>query len=191
MCQDELFFVHEGLLSMDTDWGRITLSKRELTVVPRGLSHLSGSLVRSVVALFQAHADPDRKNGHGCLTVSSSVDALPKRSVTREAAHLSHPYLPVHLAQVDEMSLRLVWCQGQSSWHLHAHHDELQWVQEGHLEIDTEIGLVGLLEDELVVIPRGMLHRLASGERTIALSLVHGELSPQAHMGRKEDTWPE
>lgn len=188
--QDELFFVQDGLLSIDTDWGRITLSRRELTVVPRGLSHTSGSVVRSIVVLLQAHADPDRKNGHGRLSADSSIDALPKWSVTREVARLSDPYLPVRLAQVDEMSLRLVLCQGRSRWHLHPHHDELEWVQEGHLGIETEAGLVELLEDELVVIPRGTLHRLESSRRTVALSLVRGELSPQAHMGREEETEP-
>ena len=188
--QDELFFVQDGLLSIDTDWGRITLSRRELAVVPRGLSHMSGSVVRSIVALLQAHADPDRKNGHGRLSAEPSIDALPKWSITREVARLSHPYLPDHLAQVDEMSLRLVLCQGRSRWHLHPYHDELEWVQEGHLGIDTETGLVELLEDELIVIPRGTLHRLESSRRTIALSLVRGELSPQAHMGREEETEP-
>jgi homogentisate 1,2-dioxygenase len=183
LTQDELFYVHSGILSLDTDWGRISLDQRELAVVPRGLAHLSSSLIHTSVILFQAQGDPERKNGHGRLIMEQSTGPLPKWAVVEEAERLPRPYLPAPLAQVDEMSLRLVWCQGETPWHQHPNHDELLWVEDGRLEVGTEEGLISVHEDELIVIPRDHIHRVTSIQHTIALSLIHGEVSPLTHMG--------
>jgi homogentisate 1,2-dioxygenase len=183
LAQDELFYVHSGILSLDTDWGRIALDRRELAVVPRGLAHQSSSLVHTCVILFQAQGDPERKNGHGRLDVEQGTGPLPKRSVIKEADRIPQAYLPVPLAQADEMSLRLIWCQGDTPWHKHSNHDELLWVEDGRLEVGTEEGPVSVHEDELIVIPRDRIHRVTSIQHTIALSLVHGEVSPLAQMG--------
>lgn len=181
--QDELFYAHSGLLSLDTDWGQVTLSERELAVVPRGVSHVSGSITRTVVLLFQAHTDPDRKNGHGRLMVDPRHGSLPKWRVAQEAGQLKQPYLPTHVVGVDEMSLRMVWCEGETPWHAHATHDELYLVTDGSLEVGNEWGLITAGEGTLVVIPRGTTHRLVSQQHTVALSLVHGELTPEAQVG--------
>jgi homogentisate 1,2-dioxygenase len=182
LTQDELFYVHSGMLSLDTDWGALMLSRREFAVVPRGLSHLSGSIIRTTVVLFQAQSDPNRKNGHGSLTVDSRSNSFPKWSVAEEATRLRQPYWPAPLAQVDEMSLRIIWCQGETPWHRHPDHDELLLVTEGRLDIGCELGPLTIAPDELAVIPRGRIHRLASSGRSIALSLIHNEVSPQAHI---------
>lgn len=186
LTQDELFYVHSGVLSLDTDWGTVMLSRREFAVVPRGLAHLSSSIVRTAVVLFQSQSDPNRKNGHGRVIVAPRHRALPKWSVTEAANFLHQPYLPLPLAQVDEMSLRLVWCQGETSWHAHTDHDELLFVMEGRLEIGSEVGLLSVAPDELVVVPRNKIHRLKATQRTIILSLIHGQVSPLAHMSYKE-----
>jgi|YNPNPStandDraft_1061719.scaffolds.fasta_scaffold11741_4 homogentisate 1,2-dioxygenase len=184
LTQDELFYVHSGVLSLDTDWGAIMLSRREFTVIPRGLSHLSGSVVRTVVLLFQSRSDPDRKNGHGRILLTPRPHALLKWSVAEEVNFLRQPYLPVPLAQVDEMSLRLVWCQGETAWHAHVDHDELIFVMEGRVEIGSELGPLSVAPDELVVIPRARVHRLAAAQRAIALAFIHNHVLPQVQMGR-------
>lgn len=182
--QDELFYVHTGLLSLDTDWGRQGVSQGEFAVVPRGLSHLSGSIERTIVMLSQATSDPNRKNGQGRTAAESRDDGLPKWSVFREAERLPQAYLPVALAQVDEMSVRVVWCEGETPWHTHPHHDEMLFVQSGHMAIESEMGPVVAGASELVVIPRDGRHRLTASQRTIAVSLIHAEVSDRAHMGQ-------
>jgi len=184
--QDELFYVFSGMLSLDTDWGRVTLSSHEFCVIPRGLSHLSASIVRTVVVLFQALGDPDRQNGHGQLLVDARRDGLAHWSVSTEAQTLSEPYLPVHCVSVDEMSLRLVWCQGATPRHAHPRHDELLLVEDGHLDVATEEGVVSLDAGQMVVVPRGRIHRLSSAQRSIATSLIHGAVSPLEQMGRAQ-----
>jgi homogentisate 1,2-dioxygenase len=181
--QDELFYVYRGLLSLRTDWGNSTLSQNELAVVPRGLTHISGSLTPSVILFFQAQSEPEQKNGHGRLTVGEHEGPLPRVRVEEHVPRLTRPYLGEHLAQVDEMSLRAVRCQGATVWHRHADHDELLWMHEGTLEVGTEHGALRLEQDELTVIRRGTIHRLSTPARATALSLIHGAVTPEQHMG--------
>jgi len=185
LTQDELFYVYSGMLSLDTDWGRVTLSAHEFCAIPRGLSHVSASIVRTVVLLFQAQGDPERRNGHGRLLVDDRPEGLPHWSVSTLGEALSAPYLPRHCVSVDEMSLRLVWCQGQTPWHAHAQHDELLLVEDGRLDVSTEDGPVPLEAGQMIVLPKGRLHRLSSQQHTLATSFVHGALPPMEQMGRK------
>ncbi len=181
--QDELFYVHSGMLSLDTDWGRVTLSKGEFALVPAGLAHVSGALTRTIVLLFQARSDMERKNGHGKLIVERRSDALPKWSLAQEAGRLRRPFSPEPLTQVDEMSLRVIWCQGETPWHIHPDHDEMLCVISGRLEIGSDLGPITLEPDQLLVIPRNRIHRLTSGQRTIVLSLIHKEVDSHVQMG--------
>lgn len=186
LSQDELFYVCQGLLNFDTDWGRLALSDDELTVIPRGLSHLSGAVVRTIVMRFAAATDVDRKNGHGHV-MSESQGVLPKRSLPREDSIL-RPNVPLPVAQVDDMSLRLMSAVGDTSWHRHSEHEELVWVREGAVAVGGEAGSTELGHDELVVIPRGMTHRIEAQDRAWVVSLIHADVSPQAHMGLEGET---
>mgnify|MGYP001028753204 CR=1 FL=1 len=191
MSRDEMFYVYKGLFSVQVYQGLgtanagqryLNLSDDELTVIPRGLAHETGSLIRTICFNLQAQSDPERKNGHSRLTVDDIAE-LPKWSISREAERLGEPCLPIHLAQVDEMSLRLVECEGTTAWHRHPHHDEMLFVREGALGISTEAGQIELAPDELYVIPRDQIHRLSATQPTLVVSLIHGEVSIPAHMG--------
>jgi len=184
--QDELFYVHSGVLRLDTDWGRVDLSSHEFCTIPRGLAHVSASPVRTVIVFFQALGDPERQNGHGRLMVDDRPGGLPYWSVSAEAERLDEPYYPRHVVNVDEMSLRVIWCEGATPWHAHPRHDELLLVENGRLDVGTEEGPVTLDEGQMVVVPRGRLHRLSSTRHTVATSLMHGAVTPLEQMGREE-----
>lgn len=181
--QDELFYVHSGILSLDTDWGRLNLMPHEFAVIPRGLGHISAAALRTVVMLFQTPGDADRKNGHGRTFTGKSAAGVPKWSASHDSQLLRGPYAPLPLAQVDEMSMRLVWCQGETSWHIHPDHDELILVEKGRLQISSEFGPILVEAGELLVISRNCIHRLTSNENTLALSLIHNAVTPAAQMG--------
>ncbi len=187
LTQDELFYVYSGMLSLDTDWGRLTLSAREFCVIPRGLSRVSASIVPTVVLLLQAQGDPERRNGQGRMMVGDRPEGLPRWSVSAVAETLFEPYLPLHCASVDDMSLRLVWCQGATLWHAHPQHDELLLVEDGRLDVGTEEGPVSLEVGQMIVLPKGRQHRLSSQQHTVATSFIHGAVSPLEQMGRKQD----
>ncbi len=180
---DELFYVYRGLMNLDTDWGVSTLGEHECAVVPRGVSHSSGSVLETLVLLFQAQGEPERKNGHGRLSAEERRDTLPKYALMEEAVRLGRPFVPLPLAQVDEMSLRVLWAEGETRWHLHTDHDELLWVIEGGLEVSSELGPLKVARDELLVVPRGRIHRLVSRQYSIVVSFIHGEVAPERQMG--------
>src|SRR5258708_38928879 len=62
--EDELFLVHEGVVAIDTERGRLTLPSEELVFVPKGVAHRSGSQLRSVVLLIRPMMLTNRRNGH-------------------------------------------------------------------------------------------------------------------------------
>jgi len=188
--QDELFYVHDGVLSLDTDWGPVLLRPHEFAVVPRGVSHASGSLARTTVLLFQARGDPDRKNGHGRLSAEGGMDHLPSWSVRAQAAAgagAGAPFATRPLATVDEMSLRVARAEGATPWHRHDLHDEMVYVVEGQVALGSEIGPLLVRAGELVVLPRGRIHRLVAAEPGIVVTLIHGEVPPEEQMGRQEE----
>jgi mannose-6-phosphate isomerase-like protein (cupin superfamily) len=186
--QDELFVVIDGVMGIDTDWGNVALVDDEFVVIPRGLTHRSGSIVHTLVMLFQAQTDPDRKNGHGQLFVDTRAGELSKGAL-RVSPDGSRPaYRPERLAQVDEMSLRRMHCAGTTPWHRHVEHDELLWVREGHLEVGTEHGGVRLEANDLGVIPRNTIHRLSAQGQALALGFIHDQVTPAAHMGLMGET---
>jgi mannose-6-phosphate isomerase-like protein (cupin superfamily) len=188
IAQDELFVVIDGAMSIDTDWGDVTLVDDEFIVIPRGLAHRSGSVLHTLVMLFQAQTDPDRKNGHDQLFVDERIGELPKGSLSASPGGSQPAYRPERLAQVDEMSLRRVHCAGMTPWHRHAQHDELLWVREGSLEVGAEHGSMRLEANDLAVIPRNTIHRLSAEGQALVLGFIHDQVTPAAHMGLMGET---
>ncbi|MHB1355275.1 MAG: cupin domain-containing protein [Anaerolineae bacterium] len=179
---DELFFVVSGTLRIESEWGKVVLREGELAVIPRGVEHASSSLLNTIVMLAQAQADPERKNGHGRITVGEN-QALSKWSPRDQVHGTGQPFFSLSLAQVDEMAVRAAWCQGVVGWHRHSDHDELLLVIDGQIEIGTEQGSFTLLPNEMVIVPRNRVHHLSSYKQTLLLSLIHSEVSAAAQMG--------
>ncbi len=102
--EDELFFVYEGEISLESEWGSHTLRTGELAVVPKGVTHRSTSSLRSVVLLFEQR-----------LFVLRGRDRLNKVSV-KEAVEGLTPFSPLDLASVDGFVAQAVVYQGRSNW---------------------------------------------------------------------------
>lgn len=180
--QDELFYVISGTLTIESEWGDIVLREGELAVIPRGVEHASRSVVNTIVLFAQAQADPERKNGHGRITVDEN-QTLTKWSPRDQVYGSSQPFFSLSLAQVDEIAVRAACCQGVVGWHRHSEHDELLFVVNGQMEIGTEAGSLLLMPNEMVIVPRNRVHHLSTYKQTLLLSLVHSEVSAAAQMG--------
>src|SRR3989304_1647001 len=61
--EDELFLVHEGVITLETERGSLTLHSEELAVIPKGVGHRSGSALRPAVVRLRPAALPDPQNG--------------------------------------------------------------------------------------------------------------------------------
>ncbi len=86
-------------------------------------------------------------------TSPAKVNFNQKLSLFREQ------WSPKVIAQMNDYQFKLVRLQGEFVWHQHADTDETFIVLEGSLIIDFKEGSVTLNAGEMVVVPKGCLHR--------------------------------
>ena len=170
--QDELFLVQSGVISLETEWGNLKLGSAELAVVPKGVGHRSSSSLWSVVLLFRPKVSADRRNGDRRIFALKGEEQIEKVSVSAEAARLLDCFEePSGLACLDGFIVRLSLCLGESHWHEHEGRDEFLFVQEGVVELGTEGETVSVRAGEMIVVPKGMIHRLAPGDGAVVMLL--------------------
>ncbi len=168
--EDELFFVYEGEISLESEWGNHTLRTGELAVVPKGVTHRSTSSIRSVVLLFERRLFSDRQDGKRRLFVLRGQDTLKKASV-QEAAEGLAPFSPLDLAPVEGFVAQVVVYQGRSSWGRNLQ-TFLLFLQEGEVELETDEGRTKIKCGEIARMPKDLSHRLLAEERAVALLLL-------------------
>jgi quercetin dioxygenase-like cupin family protein len=173
--QDELFLVHTGTISLESDWGSVILRPGELAVVPKGLRHRSSALLRSHVLLLQPHLAVNRRNGHRRLFALKNETRLEKIAVPAVGRQIASTFRPVAIAHLDTFALNLILCQGTGPWWRTDRQSSLVLCYEGSVTVDTEIGQAFLHSGELVTIPKGIRHRLSSAERALLLGVERHE----------------
>ncbi len=169
--QDELFLVHSGTISLESDWGTVILRPGELAVVPKALAHRSSSLQRSLVLLFQPRLIVNRRNGDRHLFALKGAGRLDKASVPAVGRQVAVPFRPIALAHLDTFALNLLVCQDTGPWWCTDRQSSLILCYEGELLVDSELAQVSLLGGELVVVPPGIPHRLSSTGRAVVLNI--------------------
>jgi homogentisate 1,2-dioxygenase len=169
--QDELFLVHSGTISIESDWGNLVLRPGELAVVSKGLSHRSSSLIRSLVLLFQPRLIVNRRNGDRRLFALKDGGRLEKVSVSAMGRQIVNPHTPVTLAHLDTFALNLLRCDGTGPWRQHDRQSSLVLCTDGQVSLDSDLGQVSLHGGELVVVPKSTAYRLSSYERSLVLEL--------------------
>lgn len=169
--QDELFLVHSGTISLDSEWGTVVLRPGELVVAPKGVGHRSSSLLRSLVLLLQPRLTVNRRNGDRRLFALKDQGRLDKVNVPAMGRQIAAAFRPVVLAHLDTYALNLLLCEGTSPWWQTEYQATLVICYDGHTVIDTERGSVSLRQDELVVVPKGLAYRLSCDERTLVLAV--------------------
>jgi mannose-6-phosphate isomerase-like protein (cupin superfamily) len=80
-------------------------------------------------------------------------------------------WTPKVIAQMNDYQFKLVRLQGEFVWHEHTDTDETFIVLEGSLVIDFKEGSTTLNVGEMVVVPKGCLHR-PRAETEVKLLLV-------------------
>jgi homogentisate 1,2-dioxygenase len=169
--QDELFMVHSGTISIESDWGNIVLRPGELAVVPKGLSHRSSSLIRSLVLLFQPRLIVNRRNGDRRLFAPKAAGRLEKVSVPAMGRQLFKPHMPVALAHLDTFAFNLLVCDQTGDWRPNQRQNSLILCHVGQMTLESDLGELSLHSGELVVVPKGAAFRLSSEERSLVLEL--------------------
>ena len=73
-------------------------------------------------------------------------------------ACFSEHWAPKKIAELNDYEIKIVKVLGEFTWHAHADTDELFFVVDGTLTIQTRDGDVVLGPGELFVVPRGAEH---------------------------------
>jgi mannose-6-phosphate isomerase-like protein (cupin superfamily) len=94
---------------------------------------------------------------------------LTKINLADKLHHITEPWTPKLLAEVNETHVRLVKLQGEFVWHHHADEDELFLVLDGRLCIELRDGAVWLEPGEALLVPRGVEHRPVAPEEAAVL----------------------
>ena len=169
--QDELFLIHSGTISLESDWGTAILRPGDLAVAPKGVGHRSSSLIRSLVLLLQPRLMINRRNGDRRLFALKEEGHLEKVSVPAVGHQIAVPFAPVTLAHLDTVALHLTLCEGLGPWWQMDHQTSLVLCYGGHLTLDVEMRRLSLASGELALVPKGVAYRLSSADRALALGV--------------------
>lgn len=169
--QDELFLVHSGTISLESDWGTAILRPGELAVAPKGVGHRSSSLMHSQVLLLQPRLMVNRRNGDRRLFALKEGMSLEKVSVPAMGRQIAVPFRQVTLANLDTFSVYLSLCEGTGPWQKTNLQDELVFCYAGKVDLEMEDWRCDLEGGELSVVPKGTAFRLSSDARSLVLGL--------------------
>jgi quercetin dioxygenase-like cupin family protein len=169
--QDELFLVHSGTISLESEWGTAILRPGELAVAPKGVGHRSSSLLHSLVLLLQPRLMVNRRNGDRRLFALKEERSLEKVSVPAVGRQIVVPFRPVILAHLDTYALVLTFCEGTGPWQQTDQQDSLVLCHDGQLTLEAQDEPCTLQSGDLIVVPKGVRYRLSSVIRSLALGL--------------------
>jgi mannose-6-phosphate isomerase-like protein (cupin superfamily) len=88
------------------------------------------------------------------------------------------PWFNQTLCQVNASVVRVGVIQGEYHWHKHDNEDEFFYVVDGRLIIDLEGRTVELEPRQGFVVPKAVLHRTRSPERTVILMVENAGIVP-------------
>lgn len=167
---DELFLVRQGWIILESEWGNVTLKPDEMSVVPKGVGHRSGSQLRAIVLLVQPAVMADRKNGHRRLFALPQEQELTKFKLM-DIANRADLFRPEPVVDIEELTAQVVIGDGVSPQYVNPLSDSLWLVLQGEAQMEAEGDLVDLEEGDIVVLGRGVLHRWMCSTHTVMFLL--------------------
>jgi len=172
---DELFWVYDGLMVLESERGDVLLGPGELTVVPKGTRHRSKSDDRAVVILLRCGLLPHRKNGKRQL-YSTGETGLPQISLYHAGDALAGPFRFETVAQVEDSRVQVGRGSGRWPIELPVAHDRMIYVVDGVLTIRTVRERLRLGPGDFTVVPRGAFYHLHTDEDALLVRVTREAL---------------
>jgi len=163
---DELFWIHEGSMLLESARGDAPMSAGELAVVPKGTEHRSRSDQRATVLLLRCGLVPHRKNGKRQLYATEEV-GIPSVNLRERGQALVVPYRFRTVARVEDSRVQLARGTGRWPIELPVAHDRMVYVVNGGLTVRTVRDRLRLGPGEFTVIPRGAFYHLYTEDETL------------------------
>ncbi len=173
---DELFWVYEGTILLESEWGNVRLRPGELAVVPKGVKHRSSSGLRASVLLLRCGYAPERKNGRRRLYAIPGEATLKRVSLGRAVKALSLPFQFQTVARIEDSVVQVAWGEGIWSVAISAAHDLLIFVLNGTATVRTSQSMLHLHPGDFVVVPRGAVYQLSTTRDTALLRVTRKDV---------------
>ncbi|HDQ71965.1 MAG TPA: cupin domain-containing protein [Chloroflexi bacterium] len=164
---DELFWVHQGTMFLDSEWGTLQLQPGELTVVPKGVEHRSRAGARADVLLLRCGFVADRKNGNRRLYGLPGEAKLQHVSLIKTARSLVKPFRFQTVARIAGAVVQVAWGEGTWSLPTPAPHDVSFLILEGTATVRASRSMVHLHPGDLTVAPRDVVYHLSTTKNTL------------------------
>jgi mannose-6-phosphate isomerase-like protein (cupin superfamily) len=94
---------------------------------------------------------------------------LPVVNLAEKLGRFDEQWSPKIVGELNGQYVKLAKLEGEFHWHAHANEDELFLVVRGRLRIELRDGEVTLGPGELVIVPRGTVHRPIADEEVEVL----------------------
>ena len=172
MDEDELFLIYSGAITIDSEMGPVFLRAGEMTVVPKGIRHRNASPLRSEVIIFQQRMLANQRNGDRRLYAVDEAGALSKLNLYATALKMRRPFVAQPLVHVDDFDVNLLVCEGTTRRRGDQKWASLLLVQQGDIDIHTDLGDTQLHLGDTLVIPRGVDYAISAESRSLLVEFV-------------------
>jgi len=169
---DELFWVYQGTILVESDWGKARLRSGELTVVPKGIRHRSSARMRASVLLLRCGFVPERKNGHRRLYTVGGKKTQKRVNLHETIQALTLPFNFQTVARVEDSVVQAAWGEGTWPVEIPPPHDVMLFVLSGTATVRTSQSMLHLHPGELTVVPQGMVYQLSTTKNTALVKAV-------------------
>ncbi len=173
--RDELFWVYDGTILLESKWGEVRLRPGELAVVQKGVEHRSSSGLRASVLLLRCGFVPERKNGRRRLYTITGEAKLKRLSFHGTLQTLTLPFRFQTVAQVEDSVVQVAWGEGTWPVEVPASHDVLLFILNGTATVRTSQSMLHLHPGDFTVVPQGAVYQLSTTQGT---ALVRVTRSP-------------
>ena len=170
---DELFWVYEGTILLESEWGEVRLGPGELAVVPKGVGHRSGSEMRSSVLLLRCGVVPERKNGRRRLYAIGGERELKRVDLRSVVRSLVLPFQFRTVARIEDSVLQVAWGEGTWPLGIPSPHDSFIFVLDGTATVRTSDSMVHLHPGDFTVVPEGMIYQLSTTKGTALVQVTY------------------
>ena len=181
---DELFWVYEGNILLESEWGEVRLRPGELAVVPKGVEHRSSSGLRASVLLLRCGFLSERKNGRRRLYAIAGESKLKRVSLHGVLQALALPFQFQTVTQIEDSVVQAAWGEGTWPVDIPAAHDLLLFLLNGTATVRTSESMLHLHPGDFVVVPRGAIYQLSTTQGT---ALVRVTRENENENGDEED----
>jgi len=169
---DELFWVYEGTILLESEWGEVQLRPGELAVVPKGIRHRSSAGLRASVLLLRCGFISERKNGRRRLYTIAGEAKLKRISLHGVVQALTLPFRFQTIARVEDSIVQTAWGEGTWPVEIPASHDLLLFVLSGTATVRTSQSMLHLHPGDFTIVPRGAVYQLSTTRGTALVQMT-------------------